>query len=293
MKTQIVVHLLPQEIDWFEWQSKQFKQGSYYLESDDQVIIDVTLNLNLVNWSESKIPKEFFIEKFNQLKQFWDWAEVQFEIDEEGKCVGCDDKRRQAIRTTTADNILYLDCDLVFKPETLKYVLNASAAAETDYYILTPQIVRLWDDTWDVLVNDKYLMKPPGEGYKEEDPFAAVVSTVEEVGIKRIPNFKFGGGWFNLISTKLLKLIDIPDSFGPYGVDDTFVMMCSSEMTKQGYQVFQYVVTELMVAENIKYRCNPYINYLSLINRQDEFRRTAEANLAGEVKNFADRIKIN
>jgi len=48
-----------------------------------------------------------------------------------------------------------------------------------------------------------------------------------------------------------------------------------------------------MVAENIKYRCNPYINYLSLINRQDEFRRTAEANLAGEVKNFADRIKIN
>jgi hypothetical protein len=69
--------------------------------------------------------------------------------------------------------------------------------------------------------------------------------------------------------------------------------MCSSEMTKQGYQVFQYVVTELMVAENIKYRCNPYINYLSLINRQDEFRRTAEANLVLEVRNFVDRIKIN
>ena len=42
MKTQIVVHLLPQEVDWFEWQSKQFKQGSYYLEKDDQIIIDVT-----------------------------------------------------------------------------------------------------------------------------------------------------------------------------------------------------------------------------------------------------------
>jgi hypothetical protein len=59
-------------------------------------------------------------------------------------------------------------------------------------------------------------------------------------------------------------------------------------MTKQGYKVHQYVVTELMVAENIKYRCNPYINYLSLINRQDEFRRTAEANLVLEVKKFIE-----
>jgi len=293
MKTQIVVHLLPQEIDWFEWQSKQFKQGSYYLEKDDQIIIDVTLNLNLVNWTESKIPKDFFVNKFEQLKQFWDWAEVKFEIDEEGKCLGCDDKRREAIRTTTADNILYLDCDLVFKPETLKYMLNATQSAESDYYIITPQIVRLWDDTWDSIVNDKYLMKPPGQGYKEEDPFAVVVSTTEEVGIKRIPNFKFGGGWFNLLSTKLLKIIDIPDSFGPYGVDDTFVMMCSSEMTKKGYLVVQYAVTELMVAENIKYRCNPYTNYLSLINRQDEFRVVAESNLSSEVHKFINRLQQN
>ena len=34
MITQIVVHLLPHEIDWFEWQSKQFKLGSYYLDKN-------------------------------------------------------------------------------------------------------------------------------------------------------------------------------------------------------------------------------------------------------------------
>jgi hypothetical protein len=36
MITQIVVHLLPHEIDWFEWQSKQFKLGSYYLDNNQQ-----------------------------------------------------------------------------------------------------------------------------------------------------------------------------------------------------------------------------------------------------------------
>jgi len=37
MTTQIVIHLLPHEIDWFEWQSKQLKAGSIYIE--DKVIV--------------------------------------------------------------------------------------------------------------------------------------------------------------------------------------------------------------------------------------------------------------
>ena len=73
MKTQIVVHLLPHELDYFEWQTKQFKIGSDYIDKNDKVIIDVTLNLNLVNWEESKLSKEFFIDKFNQIKLIWDY----------------------------------------------------------------------------------------------------------------------------------------------------------------------------------------------------------------------------
>ena len=84
MTTQIVIHLLPHEIDWFEWQSKQFKLGSYYI--NDTVIIDVTLNLNLIDWSKSQLPKQFFIDKFNQIEKLWDWAQTQFIIDEENKC---------------------------------------------------------------------------------------------------------------------------------------------------------------------------------------------------------------
>ena len=109
MTTQIVIHLLPQEIDWFEWQVKQLKQGSYYLEEEDKVIIDVTLNLNLIDWKKSKLPKQFFIDKFIQIERLCDWCDTQFITDEENKCLGCNDKRREAIRSTKADNILYLD----------------------------------------------------------------------------------------------------------------------------------------------------------------------------------------
>jgi hypothetical protein len=289
MTTQIVIHLLPQEIDWFEWQIKQLKQGSYYLEEDDKVIIDVTLNLNLVDWSQSQLPKQFFIDKFLQLEKICDWCETQFIVDGENKCLGCDDKRREAIRSTVADNILYLDSDLIFKPETLKYLMDSAKAIPNEYYIVSPQIIKLWDNSWDCLVNSNYIDLPASQDYKNADPYLVILNQSSQISLNPINQFKFGGGWFNLLSTKLLKLTDMPDSFGPYGVDDTYVMLCCNVMKQKGYDVQQYVLEEIVVAENMKYRWNPYQEYLYLINKQDEFRKQAESNLNKEIEFFINR----
>ena len=289
MTTQIVIHLLPHEIDWFEWQSKQFKLGSYYIS--DTVIIDVTLNLNLMDWSKSQLPKQFFIDKFNQIETLWDWAQPQFTIDEENKCLGCDDKRRESIRSTTADNILYLDSDLLFKPELLSYMIESAKLVEQEYYIISPQTVRMWDESWDVITNQQYLSTPANmETYYANDPFEIIMHEHSDVNLKPINQFKFGGGWFNLLSTKLLKLTDIPDSFGPYGIDDLYVMICCDILKQKGHDIQQYVLENTAVIENFKYRWNPYKNYLYLINRQDEFRYQAESNLNLEIQNFTNRI---
>jgi hypothetical protein len=290
MTTQIVIHLLPQEIDWFEWQIKQLKQGSYYLEEDDNVIIDVTLNLNLVDWEQSKLPKQLFIDKFLQIEKLCDWCKTQFTIDEESKCLGCDDKRREAIRSTQADNILYLDSDIIFKPELLKYMMDSAKVISNEYYLISPQIIKLWDNSWDCLVHQDYLNLPPSQEYKNADPYSVILNQSQEISIKPINGFKFGGGWFNLLSTKLLKLTDMPDSFGPYGVDDLYVMLCCNVIKQKGYDVQQYVLEGIIIAENLKYRWNPYNSLLSLINKQDEFREQAESNLNKELEFFINRI---
>lgn len=291
MITQIVVHLLPQEIDWFEWQSKQFKLGSYHLNFDDTIIIDVTLNLNLVDWGKSQLPKEFFITKFKQIEKLWDWAQTQFIIDEENKCLGCDDKRRESIRSTTSDNILYLDSDLIFSPELLYYMVEASKNIDNDYYIISPQIPKLWDNTWDVLVNDKFINNVPSmDDYYSNDPFEIIGYDLGNICLASINGFKFGGGWFNLLSTNLLKLTDIPDSFGPYGIDDLYVMICCDFMKQKNYNIQQYVLKGTIVTENFKYRWNSYKDLLYLINKQDEFRKQAESNLNAELKKFINKI---
>jgi glycosyltransferase involved in cell wall biosynthesis len=289
MTTQIVVHLLPHEIDWFEWQSKQFKLGSYFVQN--KIIIDVTLNLNLIDWKQSKLPKEFFITKFRQIESLWDWTESQFIIDEENRCLGCDDKRREAIRSTTADNILYLDSDIVFKPELLGYITEYAKLIKEEYYIISPQTVRLWDSSWDIITNTHFLDTPANmETYYGNDPFKVVQIESESIGLSPIETFKFGGGWFNLLSTKLLKLTDIPDSFGPYGIDDLYVMICCDLMKQKRYNVQQYVLEGIVVIENFKYRWNPYKDFLHSIDRQAEFRTTAEDNLQTEIQNFINKI---
>jgi len=289
MTTQIVIHLLPHEIDWFEWQSKQFKLGSYYI--NDTVIIDVTLNLNLIDWSQSQLPKQFFIDKFNQIEKLWDWAQTQFIIDEENKCLGCDDKRRESIRSTTADNILYLDSDLIFKPELLSYMIESAKLVEQEYYIISPQTVRMWDESWDVITNQQYLSTPANmETYYTNDPFEIITHEQIDINLKSINQFKFGGGWFNLLSSKLLKLTDIPDSFGPYGIDDLYVMICCDIMKQKEYNVQQYVLENSIVIENFKYRWNSYKDFLYLIDNQAEYRKQAEDNMNKEITNFINKI---
>jgi hypothetical protein len=290
MITQIVIHLLPQEIDWFEWQIKQLKQGSYYLEEDDKIILDVTLNLNLVEWEKSQLPKQFFIDKFLQIEKLCDWCKTQFIIDQENKCLGCNDKRREAIRTTNADNILYLDTDLIFRPELLSYIIIASKVIDHDYYIISPQTVRMWDNSWDIITNSSYLDIPADmETYYNNDPFKVISKINDNIKLCEIPQFKFGGGWFNLLSTKLLKVTDIPDSLGPYGVDDLYIMICCEIMKQQKYDIQQYILDNSVVIENFKYRWNPYKNYLYLIDKQIQFKKQAENNLNTEIQYFINK----
>jgi hypothetical protein len=288
MTTQIIIHLLPHEIDWFEWQSKQLKAGSYYIE--DKVVVDVTLNLNLVDWRASHLPKQYFIDKFNQIKQYFDWCETIFEINEDNTCLGIDDKRRTSIRKYSPDNFVYLDCDIIFKPETLAMVISSAKSINDKYYIISPQTPKLWDSTWDVLVNDVYSNEQYGFE-KIIDPYTILNTDYGEMSLLSINTFKFGGGWFNLISAELLKLTDIPDSFGPYGIDDTYVMHCCEIMKNMSPK--QYVVNNLVVAENYKYRDNPYVEYLSVINKKDEFRKIAENNFSIELKKFYEKIYSN
>jgi hypothetical protein len=290
-KTQLVIHLMPYEIDWFEWQAKQLKQCSHFLQEDDYIIADITLNLNFVDWSISSIPKDYFIKKFNQIiETCFDWCnETIIDINDNNTCCGCADKRRTTIQETTADQLVYLDCDLIFSPFTLKLLLDSAKQVVSEYFIISPQIPKLWDSSWYVLMNDVY-RDVIWDNKTFIDPYTVITTSYGIPKLNPINTFKLGGGWFNLFSTNLLKLIGVPESFGSYGPDDTFIMFGCDIMKTKNYNVQQYIIENLVVSENHKYRINPYMDFIKNKNDRESFRTDSEKNLQTELTNLHHRL---
>jgi hypothetical protein len=288
---QILIHILPQEIDQLELLLTQFKYNSIYLEDTDEVLFDVVLNNNLTNWDESSFPKSYFNNKFKQLELLTKtWAKTKFEINDDQTILGCVSHRRRAINETKADALLTIDSDIIFSHTLLFNIINAIKVIKEPYYIITPQITPMWDDTWTVLVNENYIDEPPGDGFKTRDPYKYAMC-FGDVTVNPISVCKFGGGLATVISTPLAKKIKIPESLGHYGLEDTYMMMCVNILKQKRINIQQYVLKNEVVVEDHLFRFNPYKDYLVTIDKREEFKQIANANFHKEINNFSLETK--
>lgn len=298
MKTHIIIHVLPFEIDRFEHQMFELHKNGAFLEKKNEVVIDATLNVNdlLVDWNKSQINKQYFIDRFEKLKEVSKWATLYFDVSSNNECLGVDDKRRQSIRkyAGSCDNFIYLDNDMFYPNPTLAYMINAANTIKykNKYYIISPQSTMLWDASWNVLVNENYL-NVKHEDLHSMDPFEVFVKDYGEVEVLPINTFKMGGGWFNMLSSNLLSYTDIPDSFGPYGLDDTFVIDACKIMKNCGMDVQQYIMKNLVVTQSYVYELHHiYLNHISFnINKKQEFASNAAKSYQQEINKFIQKCQ--
>jgi hypothetical protein len=77
MNIKIKIHYMPWEVDYALLQFMQLKKSSLNLYSEDKIYFHIGLNLSshIINWNESKLPKGYFINKFNTALKMLDWAE--------------------------------------------------------------------------------------------------------------------------------------------------------------------------------------------------------------------------
>ena len=288
---QIAIHTLPQEIDQLEQSLIRLKYNANHL--DYKILVDVVLNLNLVDWSTSIIPKSFFINKFNQLEQLTKtWADTKFEINEDGSIQGCVSHRRKSFKETEADAVLLLDTDIFFSNTLLDYITSTVETLKTKspYYILTPQITPLWDDSWDPITSEKFINNKIH--FQSRDPYKNINHYPDSVSILPINGFKIGGGFATVLSASLIKKITIPESLGHYGLEDTYIMYCSNMMKQKGIDISQYIIENEVIVEDHLFRFNPYKDYLTIINKQEEFRKIAHENFQKEIIKFGNTINF-
>jgi len=293
---QIIIHCLPREIDCLDRIVSDLKKSSAFLEKEDNIVLDISLNTSslFTDWSKSKLDKEFFIQKFKIIQKKSDWTLRNYFLVEEN-IQGINDKRRNSIRSAKDDitHFMYLDLDVFFSTLNIKYLFDSLKSIKNKYHIISSELVKLWDSSWDILTNKNY-KNYEYDYFKELDPYSIEQINLNnifsnEIGLKQIPTIKFGGGWFNTFSSNLLKLIDIPDSLGPYGLDDTFIMQGSILMKNKKYDIAQYVLQGMVVCENIKYSLydlNPYKNYIHDNSFENKGRNFKQKYRENSNKNF-------
>lgn len=278
MSKVISLFALPTEIDELEQGLIHLKRCFNFVSEEDYIVdFTVCVSNEMVDWDNSTLPKEFFIDKVELLNNLGN----NFKGRTSEEIIGVVDQRRFTWEHyQDASHFIWFDPDIIFPDSILFYLENAIFKIEQidPLHVISPEIVRIWDNTWDCLVNKDFLNKDIGY-YKNNDPYKDCTIrgevSVSQV-INNIPNqppMKFGGGLFTCISKKMLDLVTIPKELGSYGLEDTLIMYACGKLNKG----IQFKLNNIVVGENYTYKTNLYLKkYVSLKDRREEF--TTQAN---------------
>lgn len=284
MKAVITIFALPGEIDDLALLLHTLKRNSVCLTGRITYRVEVTLCLSeeLTNWAATKIPLSFFAERARELcEKCLTWCEFKCHIETGSEILGCVSQRRASLKhNPNAEFFIWLDCDLFFPDDTLKCLEDAYFEHLSDdaWHIVTPEVVRQWDDSWDLITNKAFLDKPI-DYHVTVDTIATCLTPIGARKTRICPTFKLAGGWATLVSGKLLRRIGVPDKLGHYGNEDTFLSACTGYMKRIGFNAFQVIVENLVVGEMRAFRSTLTIRkYIADKDRREEFRKIASDN---------------
>jgi hypothetical protein len=297
---------MPWEIDYTLLTFTQLKKSKYYLDEDVNITIDSVLNLSsyLINWEESKLPKEYFIEKYNTLSILLEDYNHNKLIYDGNELYGHLDLQREAVNPNT-DYYISICPDIYFDETLLGYMVESIKNINDKYFVLTPQITKMWDQTWDVLTNQKY-QNIPYEEWDKVDIFNIINdSTNLETPYltKLLHNYKWAG-WFDVYSKDFYeKLTYIEKDWNGYGAWDYFGMNVIHFFKQMGGDFNQYVLNNKLIFEycvgplkqeqnNINGFSNYYKNQLSIIptHKRNDFMIDFNQKLINRIQTLKNTI---
>ena len=292
MKHKVVIQIFPMvnEIDYLERTLLLLKQASLYVDKEKfHIILDVTLPTStyLTDWDNSTLKQDYFINRFKNLEKYANWCdEYYFNVDDKVKgCVDC--CINNIYKYSNVDDMIWLDIDIMFNPYTLNLVLESSLEIKKlqSKYIITPECVKLWDNTWDIVVNDNFIDQ--SYGYEKiNDPIVDTIATYGDISLESVNGYKWGGAWFTLYSKELLDYIQFPRDIEGYSPIDTFIMECCKYIPN----TTQYKIKNLVVAEDYKYIDRTlYSNYVKTINRKQDLFQEGWSKMILHLQNLVKK----
>ncbi len=284
-KTLICIHVIPSEMEMFERLMLQLYKSLSYLDSNDDVTLKVTLNLNpeLTNWNDSEYKQGYFISRFAIL---FNGIKNVNEIILDTSCWGTTQQKRESIKMDY-DQFIFCDTDILFHEHLLKYQLNTSYELD-GMYLISPSLPKWWDSSWDYLCHSDFKDKPYGTAMDDKDVmFGALTQQIKQINVRQIPTIKFGCGMHTLYSKSFWEFVTIPDELGGYGPEDTYGMEAAKVAIKLGYDIKQFVMDGVYITEDYVNRTPSFVDKIKPIDKKKEFYDVAYSKGPELIRAFA------
>jgi hypothetical protein len=241
---------MPWEIDQAYITIDKLKKSIYYIDPNDKIYIDTALNLSdsIIDWEKSSLPKEYFIEKYKILDNILKEKFIHKPFIFEGEGVYGHLNLQKTIIQSEIDYYVGICPDIDFSEHLLYYLIESSKQISNEYFILTPQIFKSWDSSWDILVNEKFKDIPYGKCIDIDTPeIRHQCLDLDTPNIKFINQFKFAG-WLDLYNKNFYeKLIPTLNEWEGYGPWDLYSMNVCNIAKQYGVDVQQYVLENQVI----------------------------------------------
>jgi len=244
-RVKIFYLIMPWQIDYALLSYTQFKKSKYYLKDDVEITIDTHLNLSsyITDWNKSKLPKEFFIKKYNDLAVLLkDYKHNSIIYDGEEN-YGLLDMQKIAYGKEF-DYYIPVCPDMYFSEHLLFSLIESAKLVQNKYFVITPEIHKMWDYTWDEITNKEY-MGIPYKSWNETDIFDIrynLKASNSDLYLEPTQKSKWAI-WFDLYNKAFYEnLCPVHDDWVGYGPWDWYSNMLSEHVKNLGVDFQQYVL---------------------------------------------------
>ena len=278
---------MPYEIDYALLSYIQLKKTSYHLPSNVEVEIDTVMNCSdyLIDWDKTKLPKSFFIQKFNDLNILLKDYKVNPKIYEGNECYGLLDMQRDSY--CGADYYINITPDMYFSEHLLPLMLESTKVIPNKYYVVTPEIHKMWDHTWDEITNQRYLSVPYAD-WNSTDVFDIrynMKTDNDEVRLEPTQRSKWAW-WLDLYNRDFYEeFAPVQDDWFGYGPWDWWSLMLTEyakskgadfqEYILRGQTIFEYPIGSLKGKGFVSY----YKDFMHMKGNAPQQRQHFEANM--------------
>jgi hypothetical protein len=250
MNIKIIYHIMPWEIDYALLSFIQLKKSKYYLSDDVNIIVETVLNLSsyIIDWNKSKLPKEFFIEKYNQIsnllidythnKKIYDGDKLYGHLDLQKNCV-----------SKEVDYYIGICPDMYFSEYLLYYMIEGIKNIKDKYFVLSPQHRKMSDFSWDPTTSPDFLDVPYSQCNNIDVFDLRIQDQNKDTSIIQVSDGKWAG-WFDLYSKSFYEdLCPIQDDWSGYGPWDWYSLILTNIAKQNGLDFKRYVVNGQTIGE--------------------------------------------